>query len=580
MPAAPERKTFLGHPRGLVILFFTEMWERFSYYGMRTLLVLFLVQHMLFTDSAASGVYATYAALVYLMPVIGGAIADKWLGARKAVTIGALLLVAGHFAMAFEGSGGREFVTVGGQEYRIETNGRGQDRQLVAVAGETRTPITISPKGLTRDPALNSPIPASTPLGGFETRKERDLPGEATLFLAMSLIIVGVGFLKANISTVVGALYEEKDPRRDAGFTLFYVGINLGSLLSQLACGWIGIVYGWKYGFGLAGIGMLLGLVVFQLGQPWLEGRAGPPAPEKLKRSVLGVPLEALFWIAGIIAVAPVWLTLRYYDKLDFLIKLPGMAEPVSFSPLTWIVPVIFLAMVVYTVFWLRHEERSRMLVALILCIFSVLFWTLFEQAGSSLTLFADRSVDLPSWLTAGQAHFVNPLCIVLFGSLFAAMWQALGKRGLEPPTPYKFSVAIALVGAGFLVLVWAINTQANDSFRVAFTWLAAAYVIHSIAELFLSPIGLSMITKLSVQRVVGLMMGVWFLSSALAHILAGEIAKLTESETVGGVVVDPAKALVTYGEVFNSIGWAAVIVGGVLLLLSPVLTKMMAGVR
>ena len=565
--AGAARPTFLGHPRGLVILFFTEMWERFSYYGMRTLLVLFLVQHLLFEDTEAAGLYAAYAALVYLMPVIGGAIADRWLGARKAVTIGALLLVAGHFTMAFEGSGARQFLTVGGTEYQVSADGRGQNRQLIAVGPDgSRTPVAISPQGLTRDAALTSPIPAETPLGQFSTRQERDTRGELTLFLAMSLIIVGVGFLKANISTVVGALYDQGDPRRDAGFTLFYVGINLGSLLSQLACGWIGIVYGWKYGFGLAGIGMLLGLVVFLTGQKWLEGRAGPPFPEKLERRVLGVPLEALFWIGGIVAVVPVWLLLQRHEWVE--------------TALNWLAPAIFLAMIVYSSIWLRGAERSRMLVALILCIFSVLFWTLFEQAGSSLTLFADRSVTLPSWLTAGQAHFVNPLCIVLLGPVFAAMWQMLGVRGLEPPTPYKFSIALALVGAGFLVLVWAINTQAGPDFRVAFTWLAIAYVIHSVAELFLSPIGLSMITKLSVARVVGLMMGVWFLSSALAHSLAGQIAKLTASATVGGVVVDPALQLQTYATVFNQIGWASVIVGGILLLGSPILKRMMAGVR
>ena len=565
--AAAPRKTFLGHPRGLVVLFFAEMWERFSYYGMRTLLVLFLVQHMLFEDTEAQGLYAAYAALVYLMPIVGGAIADKWLGARKAVTIGALLLVAGHFAMAFEGSGGRQYVTVGGTEYRVEADGRGQDRKLIALGPDgSRTPVTISPQGLTRDAAVASPIPASTPLGQFSTRVERDPAGELSLFLAMSLIIVGVGFLKANISAVVGALYDKDDPRRDAGFTLFYVGINLGSLLSQLACGWIGIVYGWKYGFGLAGIGMLLGLIVFQLGQPWLEGRAGPPSEERLKRRVLGVPLEALFWIGGVVAVVPIWLLLQRHEVVEMSLSI--------------LAPAIFLGMIVYSIFWLRAETRSRMLVALILCIFSVLFWTLFEQAGSSLTLFADRSVVLPDWLTAGQAHFVNPLCIILLGPIFAAMWQALGRKGLEPPTPYKFSIALALVGAGFLVLVWAIETQTTPDFRVAFTWLALAYVLHSVAELFLSPIGLSMITKLSAERIVGLMMGVWFLSSALAHSLAGQIAKLTASETVGGVVVDPQAQLETYQTVFNQIGWASVIVGGVLFLGSPILKRMMAGVK
>lgn len=563
----PARKTILGHPRGLVVLFFAEMWERFSYYGMRTLLVLFLVQHMLFEDTEAQGLYAAYAALVYLMPIIGGAIADRWLGARKAVTIGALLLVAGHFTMAFEGAGGRQFLTIGGQEYTVTADGRGQDRQLIAEGRDgSRTPIEISPQGVSRDPAVASTLPEVTPVGQFSTRVERDLPGEAILFLALSFIIAGVGFLKANISAVVGALYDENDPRRDAGFTLFYVGVNLGSLLSQIACGWVGIVYGWKYGFGLAGIGMLLGLIVFQMGQGWLEGRAGPPEPEKLKNRIAGVPLEAWFYILGVVAVAPIWLLIQRQELVE--------------TVLLWLAPALFAAMIVYSIIALRGAVRSRMLVALILSIFSVLFWTLFEQAGSSLTLFADRSVTLPDWLTAGQAHFVNPLCIIILGPLFAAMWQALGDRGLEPPTPYKFSIALALVGAGFLVLVWAIDTQAGPDFRVAFTWLALAYVIHSVAELFLSPIGLSMITKLSAPRIVGLMLGVWFLSSALAHTLAGVVAKMTASATVGGVVVDPAAQLATYADVFGKIGWTSVIVGGVLLLASPVLKKMMAGVR
>jgi POT family proton-dependent oligopeptide transporter len=264
--------------------------------------------------------------------------------------------------------------------------------------------------------------------------------------------------------------------------------------------------------------------------------------------------------------VVPIWLLIQRQHLVE--------------TALLWLAPSLFAAMIVFSVIWLRGATRSRMLVALILSIFSVLFWTLFEQAGSSLTLFADRSVNLPPWLTAGQAHFVNPLCIILLGPLFAAMWQKLGERGLEPPTPYKFSIALVLVGAGFLALVWAIETQAGPDFRVAFGWLALAYVIHSVAELFLSPIGLSMITKLSAPRIVGLMLGVWFLSSALAHTLAGVVAKQTSTATVGGIVVDPAVQLETYQGVFNQIGWAAVIVGGVLFLLSPVLKKMMAGVR
>ena len=564
--AAAGRKTFLGHPRGLVVLFFAEMWERFSYYGMRALLVLFLVQHFLMSQGEAAGTYAAYAALVYLLPIVGGAIADRWLGARKAVTIGALFLVAGHFAMAFEGSGGQQYITVGGQEYAVETVGRDENRQVFAVLGDERTPISFGTDGLTRDPALDSSLPAVTAPDQYETRIVRDITGEGTVLLAMALIVVGVGFLKANISNVVGALYEKDDPRRDAGFTWFYVGINLGSLLAKILCGWIGLTYGWAYGVGLAGIGMLLGLVVFQLGQPWLEGKAGPPPEMEGKKGLLGIPYGALFSIAGIVAVIPTWLLLQRHALVE--------------TSLTILGPTIFVGMLIWSVVALRGEVRSRMLAALVLCIFSVLFWMLFEQAGSSLTLMAQNSVVMPDFINAAQSNLVNPLMIVILGPLFAILWQVLAARRAEPSTPFKFALALMIMGGSFVMLAWATATQANDLFKIAFLWLGLTYVLHTIAELMISPIGLSMITKLSAPRVIGLMMGVWFLSSSLAHALGGIVAKMTATETIGGVVTDPAAALRTYGEVYNLFGWVAVGVGVLLLIGTPVLKKMMAGIK
>jgi POT family proton-dependent oligopeptide transporter len=555
-------RTFLGHPRGLVILFFAEMWERFSYYGMRALLVLYLTQHWLMADEEAQGLYAAYAALVYLMPVAGGAIADRWLGARKAVTIGALLLVAGHFTMAFEGQGARQTLEVAGRQYAIEAVGRDQDRQLFATADGIRAPIEISAEGL----KASAPLPALTPPGAFSVTTTPDVAGEAVLYLALALIIVGVGFLKPNISTVVGALYGEGDSRRDGGFTIFYVGINLGAFVSSLACAWLGITYGWRYGFGLAGVGMLAGLLVFQLGQGWLEGKAAPPDEARLKRRVGPVSVEALIYIAGLLTVIPAWLLVQRHAVVEVT--------------LAWLAPGIFLAMFLFAGFALRGAERSRMLVALILIVFSVLFWTLFEQAGSSLTLFAERSTALPSGFNAGMTQSFNPLMIMTLGPLLAMLWVWLAKRRIEPSTPAKFGAALVLVGAGFLLLVLAANTQAGADFRVPLIWLVAAYFLHTVGELCLSPVGLSMITKLSVEKVVGLMMGVWFLSSALAHMLAGQIAKLTASQTVAGVVIDPQAQLATYAAVFNQIGWAGVIVGGVLLAASPLLNRMMAGVR
>lgn len=599
------RKTILGHPRGLVILFFTEMWERFSFYGMRAMLTIYLVQHFLFGPSEAAGIYAAYGALVYLMPVIGGMIADKYLGQRKAVMIGAILLVAGHFTMAFEGQGGRDRIIIGDQSYAVEVEGRDTNRRQFAVVGDERVEIRVAPEGISTvaaEPsaaaaadvaaavvgeqmgappaaAADSPVPitpqaaaagfpAFVASGDYQLETTRDTGfGEPMLFLALSLIIVGVGFLKANISTVVGSLYEKNDPRRDAGFTLFYVGINLGAVLATGLCSYLGFNYGWAYGFGLAGFGMLIGLVTFILGQSWLEGRGGPPNPEKLAGTrVFGIPLEAVFWIGGLVAVFPTWLLMQRHELIS--------------AVLPYAAGLIFVAVVGYTIIKLQGAERSRMLVAQVLIFFSVLFWALFEQAGSSLTLFADQSTEMPGWFNVGYTQMFNPAIIVIFGPMFAALWVWLAKRNMEPSTPVKFSMGLVLVGSGFLLLAWAAANAFNLDFRVPLMFLFFTYFLHTMGELCLSPVGLSMITKLSVDRVVGMMMGVWFLSSSVAHIVAGMIAQATATETVAGVVTNRALALETYGSIFGTIGWTGVGVGVVLLLVSPILKKGMAGVR
>lgn len=616
-------KQFLGHPRGLVILFFTEMWERFSFYGMRALLVLYLTQHFLFDSSNAQGIYAAYAALVYLMPVIGGAIADRFLGSRKAVTIGALLLVAGHFMMAFEGSGGKEFIKYEGREYQVAVEGRDTGRQMFIVDGDKRVPIKIGPEGIrvlnlptavetaqavaaapspeavpasatVTDPAAaavpadgpaaaaaTSPeaavaraqadnaaagFPAQIPTGAYEKRTQVDLGGQATLFFALALIIVGVGFLKPNISTVVGSLYEQGDRRRDAGFTIFYVGINLGSVLASAVCAWLGIKYGWKYGFGLAGIGMLAGLITFWVGQKWLGNRADPPASAKLDKKTFGIPREAWIYILGILFVVPMWLIVQQHDAVE--------------ASLLYLVPAVFIGLLGYSVIFIKGDGRWKMLAALLLTMFSVVFWALFEQAGSSLTLFADQSTEIPGWFNAAMTQTFNPGTIIIFGPIMAGLWVWLGKKGLEPNVPVKFGMALVGVGAGFLLLVWAAHTQADSAFKVPLIWLFLAYFLHSIAELMLSPVGLSMITKLSVPRMVGMMMGAWFMASALAHIIAGLVAKSTSTETVGGVVTNPELALATYAKVFQEIGIWGVGFGVLLLLGSPVLKWMMRGVK
>jgi POT family proton-dependent oligopeptide transporter len=564
--APSEDTSFFGHPKGLAVLFFAEMWERFSFYGMRALLVLYLTQHFLFGDEEAQGLYAAYASLVYLMPVLGGLIADRYLGSRKAVTIGAILLVAGHFGMAFEGSGSKQYVDVAGSSYEVVTEGRGEDRKLfLASPTGQRAPLTFSAEGMTVENGAAIGVPGAVPTGGFQTRVEQDPFFIQILFLSLSLIIVGVGFLKANISTIVGALYAPADPRRDRGFTIFYMGINLGSVLATLGCGYLGIRYGWSYGFGLAGFGMLLGLITFLAGQKHLLGKAEPPRAEVLKqRSFMGFNYEWTIYVFGLLMLLPMW----------FLVQ----RDEIVTTVLTIGAPLIFAGMLIWSWVALKGAERSRMIVALVLIIFTVLFWTLFEQAGSSMTLYADRNSDLTIAgdlrMTAAQTNFFNPGLIVLLAPLFAALWGWLNRRNLEPSTPLKFGLGILQAGLGFLVLVVGITYFAGPDYRVPLVWLFLAYLLHTTGEICLSPVGLSMITKLSVPRIVGLMMGVWFLASALAHTLAGLVAQATSSNTVGGVVTDPGAQLATYADVFSTIGWIGVGIGVLLMIISPWLKR------
>jgi proton-dependent oligopeptide transporter, POT family len=566
--ARDDDRAFFGHPKGLAILFFTEMWERFSFYGMRAMLTLYLIQHFIIGPKEAQGIYAAYGSLVYLMPVIGGVIADRYLGSRKAVTIGAILLVLGHFGMAFEGSGSKQYLSFGGSEYEVLADGRGEDRQLDLVKSDgTKLRVKFSGEGMQIENGVAAGLPAMVAEGQYETRVVQEPLYVQILYFSLALIIVGVGFLKANISTIVGAIYAKTDTRRDQGFTIFYMGINLGSLLATALCTWLGFSYGWKYGFGLAGFGMLAGLITFLWGQKYLYGKAEPKDPVMLSKPIAGpVSLEALIYILGLLAVIPAWLLI-------------GQHELVS-TTLTYGAPLIFLGMFIWVGKTLKGHERSRMFVALILIVFSVMFWTLFEQAGSSLTLYADQNTDLSVFglfsINAGQTQLFNPGLIVLLGPIFAGAWAWLASHNKEPSTSAKFGLGLIQVGIGFLVLVVGIEYFVGPDFRVPLIWLFLAYLFHTTGELCLSPVGLSMITRLSVARVVGMMMGVWFLSSALAHTLAGLIAQSTSSDTVAGVVKDPALQLSNYASVFQTIGWVGVGIGIVLIILSPWLTKAM----
>jgi len=353
------QRDFLGHPKGLYICFGTELWERFSFYGMKYLLLLYLTKYHLFTDEAGLGVLGSYAALVYAMPVIGGLIADRYLGMRRAVVFGGLLLVAGHLGMAYEGEAAR----------RVNDN-------IIQDTGALQF-----------------------------------------FYLSLALIVMGVGFLKPNISTVVGKLYSEDDPRRDAGFTIFYMGINLGAFTATLLCGWLGEVYGWSYGFGAAGIGMLLGLVLFLWGQPYLEGHGEAPDIAALARPILGpINLEFSIYAVGILSVGLVWQLIQFTAVVGTVLN---------------IVSVGVLGSLLWFLFTrCTKVERERMFVLIVLTLSTVVFWALFEQAAGSMTLFADRVTDRSLWgieLTAAQFGAANSFFIFTLAPVFAVLWTQLG---------------------------------------------------------------------------------------------------------------------------------------------------------
>ena len=492
-----------SHPRGLKVLFFAEMWERCSFYGMRALLVLYMTKHFLFSDEKAYGVYGAYTALVYATPIFGGMLADRLLGYKKAVILGGVLMSLGHFTMAFE----------------------------------------------------------SLPI----------------FYLALAMIIVGNGFFKPNISTIVGALYKKGDSRRDAGFTIFYMGINIGAAL-QLISGTLGEKVGWHWGFGFAGVGMLFGLTVFLIGQKTLAGHAEPPIPERLKeRAISAVPglnKEWTVYLGSALAVCLAWWLVQNEVVMSYSLKLLGIG--------------IGVGLLVYALVKCTPEERNKMLAALILILVSIVFWAFFEQAGSSINLFTDRNVNRNffGWFTIPTTVFqsVNPLFIIIFAPIFSYLWIRLNRANKEPSTPTKFGLGIFQLGIGFGILYWGAKS-ANGEGQVAMLWLVLGYMFHTTGELCLSPIGLSMITKLSPKRIVALMMGTWFLATAYAQYMAAVIAKLTGvseggAHAAAGTVPPATETVMVYGSVFGSIAVAALVVGVIMLAVSPLIRKLMGNVH
>ena len=441
---AVQDRSFFGHPRGLALLFVAEMWERFSYYGMRALLVLYLVNSLHWDKARAASLYGTYTMLVYLTPLIGGYLADRYIGTHRALIIGSVIIASGHFVLAF--------------------------------------------------------------------------PGMNAFYAGLGLVIIGTGFFKANVSTMVGQLYEKGDERRDAGFTFFYMGINTGGMLGPLVCGALAQSdhFGWHYGFAAAGVGMVLGLIIYLTQKRKFLGDIGDaPTGAPVRANATDGPhnndASTLHGAIGAVAGAVIsWL--------------------ISGSVLGVVVGATIGASLAITVLGSRGEERNRVIALFIVSFFVVFFWAAFEQAGSSMSLFADKFTDLSAGaFTIPSTWFqsINSLMIIVFAPVFAAMWIALGKRRAEPSTPLKMSIGLALIGLGFFFLAVG-GGRADAGIKVSPLWLIGAYLMHSWGELCLSPVGLSYVTRMAPIKFASLLMGVWFLANAAANKVAGFLAGYT----------------------------------------------------
>jgi len=489
-PAAAD--TFFGHPRGLATLFFTEMWERFSYYGMRALLILFMTAEvssggLAYGVSTAGAVYAMYTSLVYLVGLPGGWIADRFLGQRRAVFWGGVAIAVGQFTLA--------------------------------------------------------------------------IPHHAAFFPGLALIILGTGLLKPNVSAIVGQLYQEGDERRDAGFSIFYMGINIGAFAAPLICGFIGEKIDWHLGFGVAGIGMCLGLVQYVLGGRYL-GDAGlrPVIPEEpevraTQRRRLRLGLGALL-VVGLAVVALVAAGVMH-------LTLEGVAD--SFGVVLLMITVVFFAWLLLGATW-TPLERKRLVAILVLFLAASFFWGAYEQAGSSLNLFARDVTDRQLFgyeFPASWFQWVPALFVILQAPLFAWLWVRLGDR--QPSSPTKFSLGLIFVGLGFVVMVVAAWLGGGGA-MVGPGWLLTTYFLHVVGEMCLSPVGLSTVTKLAPARVAGLMMGVWFLAAAVGNYIGGRVAGLYESMPLW--------------QLFGIVACTTIVAGLVLAALSRPLRRLMGGVR
>jgi POT family proton-dependent oligopeptide transporter len=503
-----EEPQMFGHPKGLFYLFFAELWERFSFYGMRALLTLYMVEEIFKSlsnrDYATAAVYASYGSLVYASTVIGGQISDKILGMRSSIFLGGILMAIGHFVLAVE--------------------------------------------------------------------------NDIAFFLALAFIIVGNGFFKPNISTFVGALYKDGDVRKDSGFTIFYMGINIGGWVAPLLCGWLAVKYGYHYGFGLAGIGMLTGLIFFWSGiQKNIFGDKGlPPNKEVYEKVILGIPQKTLIPIIATLCVPVIAYILSSYEAI--------MGGESFFGDET-IVGLIFKIIGITIIIYLGSimlkatlEERKKLFMAVLITFFMTLFWGFHELSGSVITLFASRNVALDGIMTAAQTNSLNSMFIIILAIPISLLWGYLSKKNLNPRTPYKFGLGLVLAGASFYILALS-KGNADENGMVPFAYLLVMYLIISIGELFMSPVGLSKITDLSPKKIVAFMMGIWFLSSAYAFQIVGFIGKQLAVESTD-VNVGGLDTLEIYTDGFMLIAKYALGAGLIVIVFSPLMKKLMGKVH
>lgn len=484
--------TYGQHPKQLYLLFFTEMWERFSFYGMKALLLAYMVTDLQFGEEKGYSILGAYVAMVYTMPVFGGMLADRFIGYQRAVLFGGILMTIGHIVLA--------------------------------------------------------------------------LPDEWSFFAGMAFIICGNGFFKPTISSMVGKIYEDNDPRRDSGFSIFYMGINLGAALGGALCGWLAHEWGWHYGFGLAGIFMALGTIVFYFGRTMLGEVGKVPDPARLRAKVLGfVPIEAAIYGGTFLLVPVIIFLFGAYELMDGIMLFLAVAS---------------LVYLVVESFRLEGEARTQLLAATWLIAFSALFWAFYEQNSGSLNLFAMRNVDMH---VAGVElpalsvnNFLPPAWVIALSPAFAWLWVWLAKRHLEPSTSLKFALSFILVGLGFLTFF--AGTQVAHEGKIGLMVLVMGYFFLICGELCISPIGLSMITKLAPVRMVGMVMGIWFLASALGDFMAAKIGKMmvVPEEAVG----DPVLSLPYYSDLLQQIGFVSLGVGVLGILAVPLLKKWMGSVQ